>query len=199
MGGMVNTGGGVVKIMETAEKYTYKEYSVLGEANMGDRYELIDGVVYLMSPSASQVHQEISFEIAWQLGNFLRGKPCKAFTAPFDVCINAEGDDDRTTVQPDIIVVCDKSKLDGKRCNGAPDLIIEILSPSNRKHDLYTKFKAYMQAGVREYWIVDPDERIVTVNILVKGEYMAQVYDEKSIVPTHVLEGCTIDLNDVFV
>jgi len=187
-----------MKVMESAVKYTYTEYAALGEANRDIRYELIDGVIYYMSPGAAQPHQEIIGNLYLQLGNFLEGKPCKVFLPPFDVCLNAKGDKDRSTVQPDIMVVCDKSKLDGKRCNGAPDLLVEVLSPSNRRHDLFIKLNAYLKAGVREYWIVDPDDKTVAVHILKDGNYIINVFDEESIVPVHVLDGCEIDMKRVF-
>lgn len=187
-----------MKIMEAAEKYTYAEYAAFGEANPNERYELIDGVIYLMSAAPSRAHQTTSIRLATQLSNFLKGKSCDVFHAPFDVCLNAKGDKDKTTVQPDILVVCDKNKLDDKRCNGAPDFIIEILSLSNKKHDLITKYNAYLKAGVREFWIIDPDEKIVFVYILENDKYICQTYDETSIISVHVLEGCTLDMNEVF-
>jgi Uma2 family endonuclease len=170
----------------------------LSEKDATTKYELIDGVVYFMSPGASQAHQEVSRELFRQFANFLEGKPCKVFHPPFDVCLNALGDFDRTVVQPDILVVCDKSKLDGKRCNGAPDLIIEILSPSTKRHDIYRKFKAYLHAGVREYWVVDTDDKTIIVYVLRDGQYTADAYDEESAVPVHVLDGCVIDARKVF-
>ena len=187
-----------MKVMETAEKYVYSGYVALGEKNRDTRYELIDGVIYYMSPGASQPHQAINRELLRQFANFLIGKPCEVFHPPFDVCLNAMGDQDKTTVQPDILVVCDKSKLDGKRCNGAPDLIIEILSPSYRKHDMFIKFKAYLRAGVREYWIVDPEDKTVSVYLLKAGKYTSDVYDEEGSVPVSVLPGLEIDMRKVF-
>jgi len=187
-----------MKVMETAEKYIYTGYAALGDENRDIRYELIDGVIYFMSPGASQAHQTTSRELFLQLAIYLKGKPCEVFHPPFDVCLNAKGDEDSSTVQPDIIVVCDKSKLDGKRCNGAPDLIIEILSPSNKKYDLFIKFRAYLKAGVREYWVVDPDEKTVQTYILKGGKYMADAYSEESAVPVHVLPGLEIDMQKVF-
>ena len=187
-----------MEIKETAKKYTYADYAKIDDDK---RYEVIDGTVYLMSPGPVQSHQVISGELFGQLWSFLRGKLCMVFSAPFDVCLNAEGDNDRTVVQPDIIVVCDMSKLDGKRCNGAPDLIIEILSPSNRKHDMLRKFDKYLKSGVREYWIVDPEDKFITVYILKEGKYIARVYGEENedeFVPVHVLDGCRIVLKDVF-
>jgi segregation and condensation protein B len=136
------------------EYYTYADYLTWDDKV---RYELIDGMPYMMA-SPSQKHQEISGELFRQLGNFLLGKPCKPFHAPFDVRLNANKSDD-TVVQPDLLVVCDHSKLDGKSVNGAPDFIIEILSPSTMSYDLIIKLNKYMRSGVREYWVVDPESR----------------------------------------
>ena len=184
-----------LKLNETAERYTYEDYAGWDDEN---RYELIDGKVYIMSPAPAQVHQAISVRLLLKLGNFLDGKSCEVFHAPFDVCLNAAGDKDNTVVQPDIVVVCDNSKLDGKRCDGAPDLVIEILSPSTSNQDKVIKFKKYLQAGVREYWIVDPESRAVSVYVLDDGKYIASAYSDEETVPVHVLEGCQVDLRDVF-
>ena len=97
------------------------------------------------------------------------------------------------------MIICDKAKLDGKRCDGAPDMVIEILSPSTAKFDRLTKFNKYLQAGIREYWIVDPKDKIVTVNILEDGKYNSTVYEETDIILVHVLTACRISLPDVFV
>ena len=189
-----------LNLNETAERYIYEDYASWDDDN---RYELIDGVVYMMSPAPSQEHQRIIVEIAAQLWVFLKGKPCKVFAAPFDVCLNAAGDKDKTVVQPDIVVVCDKSKLDGKRCNGAPDMAVEILSPSTSKKDKVLKFDKYREAGVREYWIVDPEDKTIHVYILRDGEYIVKAYGiteevTTTEIPVHVLEGCLINIRDVF-
>jgi len=195
-----------MEIKETALKYgeyTYADYAGWDDEK---RYELIDGFVYMMS-SPSEAHQTISLELSRQLGNFLRGNPCKAFVAPFDVCLFGKGDSDTTVVQPDLLIVCDKSKLDGRRCNGAPDMVVEILSPSTASKDRLLKFKKYLEAGVKEYWIVDPAYMTVTVNILSDGVYTGQMYGiidedgktiEDSELPVHILDGCVIKLNDIF-
>ena len=134
-------------IPQKDERYTYLDYYSWDD---GERWELIDGVAYAMSPAPAPKHQTISRELLVQIANFLKGKPYEVFHAPFDVRLNADSDDD-TVMQPDIFVVCDKSKIDDKGCNGAPDMIIEILSPSTAKRDIVLKFNAYLQAGVREY------------------------------------------------
>jgi Uma2 family endonuclease len=172
--------------------YTYAEYL---EWDDGKRYELIDGVAYMMA-SPSTNHQIVSGEIFRQFSNFLLGKTCRVFAAPLDVRLFPQKDfSDDTVVQPDLLVVCDKTMLDKRGCNGAPDLIIEILSPSNDHSGMFKKFQKYLQAGVREYWIVDPDSRMIQVNILDKGCYVSNVYDGNAVVPVSVLPGLGIDLN----
>ena len=174
--------------------YTFADYMTW----TGDqRYELIGGESYLMSPVPNWRHQSISVELCTQLNNFLKGKQCKVFAAPFDVRLNAEDEDD-TVVQPDISVICDRSKLDDHGCVGAPDLIIEILSPSTTRHDRLVKFNLYLNAGVKEYWIVDPSDKHVLTNILDNGRYITSAYGDTDNLPVNVLPGCEIDLNAVF-
>ena len=181
--------------MEARKRYTYTDYASWNDEN---RCELIDGVAYMLSPAPGLVHQEILGVMHARLFNFLQGKPCKVFVSPFDVRLNAAGDNDDTVVQPDLVVICDKSKLDDKGCNGAPDMIIEILSPSTASRDRVLKFNKYLQAAVREYWIVDPESNSISVFILENGKYIASVYMEKDNIPVHVLEGCVINLTEVF-
>jgi len=176
------------------EHYTYNDYSSWDD---GIRYELIDGAVYAMSPAPSSAHQGVSMALSIQLGSYLKGKPCKVFAAPFDVRLNADTFDD-TVVQPDIVVICDQEKLSGTGCTGAPDLVIEITSPSTARNDRLIKFNLYQQYGVREYWIVDPDTKSVTVHILESGKYITSAYADTDSVAVHVLDGCTIDLTEVF-
>ena len=175
-------------------RYTYADYCTWDD---GERWELIDGVPYAMSPAPRPGHQSVIGEIYRQMANFLKGKPCKVFTAPFDVRINAKDNDD-TVVQPDISVICDRAKIDDKGCNGAPDLIVEVLSPSSARHDKLVKFNVYQRAGVREYWIVDPDSKTVAVYLLEGGRFVASAYGETDTLPVSVLEGCGINLAEVF-
>jgi Uma2 family endonuclease len=184
-----------MELKETAEKYLFSDYESWDDDN---RYELIDGKVYLMSPAPSIEHQAISGEVFSQLRNFLRGKPCMAFMAPVDVCLNGKGDGDDTIVQPDVLVLCDKSKLDKKRVNGAPDMVVEILSPSSASRDSILKMNKYLNAGVREYWIVDPESKKVYTNLLSNGKYILEVYTETDTVPVGILEGCQIDMKEAF-
>ena len=183
-----------VKYQEDGRLYTYADYASWDEDS---RCELIDGVIYMMS-SPSRRHQGIIVELSYQLTSFLKGKPCKVFIAPFDVCLSTAGDKDRTVVQPDVLVVCDKSKLESKRCNGAPDMVIEVLSPSTASKDKVRKLNKYLEAGVKEYWIVDPADRTVSVCLLESGNYVIKGYTDEGTAPVSILEGCSIDLAEVF-
>jgi Uma2 family endonuclease len=152
-----------------------------------------------MMPSPARIHQKISRELILQFGNFLKGKPCELYAAPFDVRLFPKKDlSDTTVVVPDILVVCDQSKLDDRGCIGAPDLIIEILSPSNIAHDTIRKFRKYLAAGVREYWIVNPAQKTVDVHTLDSGRYITMLYEAEEDIPVTVLPGCIIKLRDVF-
>ena len=127
----------------------------------GQRAELIDGVIYDMAPP-SRIHQKLISQFTKVVGKYIDDKnaSCEIYPAPFAVFLNK---DDKTYVEPDISVICDKNKLTDKGCSGAPDFIIEIVSPSSRKMDYSTKNTAYSNAGVREYWIVDPEKERTTV------------------------------------
>ena len=178
--------------------YTYTDYCTWGD---DERWELIDGVPYAMAPAPSVGHQSVCVKLATQLENFLEGHPCKVLVAPVDVRLNADDADD-TVVQPDVLVVCDESKFgkDGKAIIGAPDFIIEVLSPSSAKRDLIIKKKLYGEHGVREYWAVDPELKAVMTYVHMDGiGYVARSYGEQdTTVPVEILEGCTIDLTKVF-
>lgn len=174
------------------EYYTFEEWAELPESF---RAELHDGVLVAMG-EPTRKHQEIFGEIFNQLYNFLKGKPCKVYATPFGVRLNEKED---TVFEPDITVVCDKSKLEHRGiCHGAPDMVVEILSPSTSRIDKVYKFNKYLEAGVREYWIVDQEFDFVQVHILRDGSYITRMYSKESRVPVSVLEGCVINLEDVF-
>lgn len=178
--------------------YTYADLLTWDD---GSRYELYYGQpVALASPSS--VHQEISMELSTQLHTYLKDKRCKVYAAPFDVRLFEENGDSPedvdTVVQPDITVVCDPEKVDKKGVHGAPDMVIEILSPTTAQYDMLWKFNLYRKAGVREYWIVDPDARVVSVYTLNNGQYIAAAYGADSSIRVSVLEGCSIDMTAVF-
>ena len=185
-----------------AEKDRYTFADVLAWDD-GERAELIDGEVFLMAPAPARIHQGISGEIFRQIANYLEGKRCLVYHAPFDVRLfEKDGDDPEdvdTVVEPDITVVCDLSKLDDRGCKGAPDMVVEILSPSTQRHDRLVKLGLYQRAGVREYWIVSPEERSVQVFLLSDGLLLPhEVYDREGIAKVNVLDGCFIELSKVF-
>ena len=180
---------------EPGKHYTYADYYTWKD---GRRYELIDGTAYLMEPAPQWGHQDIASQLNILIGVFLQGKPGKVFQSPFDVRLNVDAGDD-TVLQPDLVVFCDHSKLSGTGCVGAPDMVVEILSPSSRSRDSVLKFNQYLKAGVREYWIVDPESKSVQAFILKNGEYSGTTYAGADEAPVHVLEGCVIRLADVFV
>jgi len=171
--------------------YTYVQWLDL---DIEGRSELIDGQVYMEADPSSR-HQEIQSELIIQIGNFLRGKPCQVYPSPFGVRLNKNKD---TAFEPDIVVLCDHSKRRDRGCEGAPELIIEILSPSTEKKDRVLKYNEYMQAGVKEYWIVDPVHNQVMANRLIGSKYITSIYFEKDVAPIQVLQGCEIDLSLVF-
>lgn len=138
--------------------YTIEDIYTLPD---GQRAELIDGTMYMMAPP-KRIHQEIVIELSTVINTYIKKKrgECKVYPAPFAVFLNS---DDKNYVEPDISVICDKTKLTDDGCNGAPDWIIEVVSPSSRRMDYILKLFKYRSAGVREYWIVDPDKNRVTV------------------------------------
>ena len=164
--------------------------------------ELIDGQVLLMAPPSTR-HQWTNMDLGRQFSTFLIGKKCRAFQAPFGVRLFEEKgdtpDDVDTLVEPDLTVVCDASKIDKRGCRGAPDLVVEILSPSTARRDRLTKRELYEEAGVREYWIVDPDRETVQVYVLRDGKYLPpRSYPKDTPVPSEVLPGFVADLTTVF-
>jgi Uma2 family endonuclease len=183
-------------------RYTYTDYLEFEEGD-GKHYEIVDGDVYMMA-APLRLHQGICMILSAKLFNFLEGKPCEVYSAPFTVRLFPQKDmSDDTVVEPDITVVCDPSKLDDRGCNGAPDLIIEVLSPSEPQRDLLVKYRKYQKAGVREYWIVDPGiddplEQTIRVCLLRDGNYVTSEHQKDEIISVTVLPGCEIDLKEVF-
>ena len=176
--------------------FTYADYKSweLGET---ERFEIIYGEAYAMSAPNEQ-HQLILGELFSQFHAFLRGKPCKVFPAPYDVRLFYQEDEsDDTVVQPDISVVCGEKKRGIEGCRGAPDLVIEILSPSNNAIEMDRKFKLYQKAGVREYWVVDPENNGLTVFHF--GETPGFfIYKSTDTVPVAAFPGLNINLEQVF-
>lgn len=177
------------------QTFTLSEYLALPE---NDRMEILEGMPYLLaSPSVS--HQQTAGAFYVALHTALSGKPCQAFIAPLDVFLDEADERKPTVVQPDVFVVCDRKKLDDRGCHGAPDLIIEVLSPGTRQHDLVRKMNLYRRYGVREYWTVEAELGTVLQYVLDdKGYRLAGAYEKGDKVPVQVLEGCTIYLDEIF-
>ncbi len=156
-----------------------------------------------MSPAPKRVHQEVSAFISNKVFNFLEGKNCKVYVAPFDVRLTKKNKKDElitTVVQPDICIICDLEKLDDKGCIGAPDIIVEILSPGNNKKELKYKYEVYEENGVKEYWIIHPEQKTFMAYILNgKGKYeptKLKTMGDK--ITTPVLPGFILDLDKAF-
>ena len=188
-------------VVKPDQKWTYADYCNWPD---DERWELIDGIAYAMSPAPSRRHQEMSGEVFRQIANHLKGTPCKVYAAAFDVRLPdfSEQSDDgiETVVQPDIVVVCDPSKLDDKGCKGAPDLVVEILSPATGGKDLTVKYDLYERHGVKEYWIIHPAEQTLLVYKLNEDRKYgsADRYSNNSRVLVPLLGSMEIDLAEVF-
>ena len=177
--------------------YTYSDYLAW---KFKERVELIKGKVFKMAAPSSQ-HQFISVDLCGIFWQHFKNKPCKVVAAPFDVRLPIpKGKKIYTVVQPDLCVICDKNKIDKRGAIGAPDLIVEILSPNNSKRDLYDKFKLYEEAGVKEYWIVRPDEKTVFIYVLNKeGKYIGlEPFTEENKLKSVVFKNLEIDLKKIF-
>ncbi len=170
---------------------TLEQYEALPE---DVRAEVFDGHIYYMA-SPSQIHQSILLELSTLLNSYVKSRKgnCKVFPAPFDVKLS---DNPLTIVQPDIMIVCDKDKLDGNRCNGAPDFIIEIVSPGNPSDDYIRKTYYYKNYGVREYWIVDSKRRMVTVNYFEEDLLNIQ-YSFESTIKVNIYDDLYINFPDI--
>lgn len=160
--------------LDLSERYSYADYF---RWKFQERVELLRGWIHQMSPAPTPKHQLVSGNLFWQIKSFFKGRPCKVFTAPFDVRLpdskKQKGDElVFTVVQPDICVVCDAGKIDSRGCIGAPDLVIEILSPGNTKKEMGIKFDLYEESGVREYWLAEPSEKVIYVYVLKEGKFI---------------------------
>jgi len=188
--------------LDLNKRYTYADYLTW----LDDKSrELINGFIKMM-PAPRDIHVDVSYNISWQLGAILKrnNSKCKVRPAPFDVRFPKNGETDNakiyTVVQPDISVICDLSKLDENGCLGAPDMIVEVLSPSTAKKDWNEKFALYEEHGVREYWIVHPTDKTIHAFVLQNdGKYnTGTLYERKGKVPVHVFDNYLIDLDDIF-
>ena len=179
--------------------YTYADYF---NWQFEDRVELIKGRIFKMSPAPNSIHQRLSSDIHGQLWSFLKGKKYRVFSAPFDVRLPRKSKEDKdivTVLQPDICVICDLSKIDTKGCIGAPDIVVEILSPGNNATELKNKYEVYEESGVKEYWIVSPQNNTFIIYTLINGKYDAsRLMVAGDVVTSSVLDGFSLDLAELF-
>lgn len=187
-------------IRKQEQRYTYKDYLTWDEE---ERWELLDGIPYNMSPAPSRKHQECVGELYRHFANYLEGKKCQAFIAPFEVCLllnnQSSNEEIENVVQPDVLIVCNEKKLNDRGCKGSPDLVVEVLSPATAKKDRNEKLKLYEQAGIKEYWIVDPIHETIEVFALQNGKYgHAETYSNIDELQVGIFEDLMIDLKNIF-
>lgn len=194
--------GPIEKLEDLDFSLTYN-YSNYLNWFFSDRVELLKGKIFKMSPAPSRFHQQISGKVFIELALYLRNKPCKVYAAPFDVRFPKDSKADKdiyTVLQPDICVICDLSKLDDKGCIGAPDIVVEILSPGNNKKELLNKYKIYEEFGVREYWIISSSEKtFLKYTLNDEGKYKpSRLFTLSEEITSDALPGFKLDLDEVF-
>ena len=177
-----------------------KEYTVddIYDLPEGERAELIDGRWYAMA-TPSRVHQRISQQLSYEVESYIRknGGDCQVYTAPFAVFLK---DDNKNYLEPDISVICDKSKLDDKGCHGSPDIVMEVLSPSTKDRDLGVKLYLYRESGVREYWAINPDLGVSTVYFFSLENENAEIINQipfDAEASSKVFEGFSVKLSEL--
>jgi Uma2 family endonuclease len=183
--------------LDLSKRYTYTDYV---SWQFKERVEILKGWVMKMSPAPSVTHQKISWNLSFKLAKYLKNKDCDAFTAPIDVRLNATSAKKiYSVVQPDIIVVCDKEKIDEQGCNGAPDLVIEIASPGNSKRELRTKFQLYEENFVKEYWVINYIEQQLFQYYLKDGKFeLSKIHFNEDTLSCHIFPSLKIKLKDLF-
>lgn len=175
--------------------YSYADYLVW---KIKERVELLKGKIFEMSVP-SPIHQEVSGNLQGALFVFLKNNKCKLYTAPFDVRFPQKGESQvYTVVQPDLCVVCDLEKIDSKGCVGAPDLVVEILSPGNFKKEMKSKFALYQEEGVREYWVVDPERELVFVYVAENKKFRPTLPITDDYVRSTIFPNFSIHTADIF-
>jgi Uma2 family endonuclease len=188
-----------ISALDLNKQYSYADYLTW---QLKERIELIKGRIFKMTPAPARKHQKISGKLFTSFSNYFFQHDCDVYSAPFDVRFPSGKDDSQTytVVQPDISVICDKSKLDDRGCVGAPDLIVEILSPATSKKDAKDKFQLYEETGVKEYWMVDPDTKLLDIFILEDDNkyHFAGKYTEDDVVKVNIFPELEIDLKEVF-
>lgn len=187
--------------LDLTKSYTYADYLTW---NFQERLEILKGKIFKMSPAPSRKHQEISIELTGIFYNYFKKTPCNVYVAPFDVRLKnfkkSTSDKEITTVlQPDICVICDKEKLDDRGCIGAPDLIIEILSPGNSKKEMDIKFDLYEENAVKEYWIVEPFQKSILIYTLQNDKYIGlKPIAEEGLVHSPLFPELSFNVEEIF-
>lgn len=187
--------------LDVNKRYSYADYLMW---ELQERVELIKGKIYKMSPAPGTEHQKISRQLSLRIFQYFDKKECQAFSAPFDVRLpkkeKSNDEETFTVVQPDLCVICDPEKLDERGCHGAPDLIIEILSPGNSKKEMREKYEVYQETGVREYWLVNPTDKTVLVYVRSEvGQFVGlQPMTEDQEARAAIFPDLKIDLKEVF-
>lgn len=187
--------------LDLSKTYSYADYL---QWTFEDRLELIKGKIFKMTPAPNLYHQDISAIISGELYSYLKGKSCKVYAAPFDVRFpqKTDGQSDKkifTVLQPDICVICDLSKLDNRGCVGAPDIVVEILSPGNNQKELRNKYEIYETHGVKEYWIVSPQDETFLKYTLIEGHYLpSKMMTIGDVITSDILPGFELNLETVF-
>lgn len=186
--------------LDFSKSYSYADYLTW---LFDERVELIKGKIFKMSPVPLNIHQRVSSNLHGLIWTHLKRKKCKVYASPFDVRFVKSVENETlisTVVQPDLCVICDENKLDEKGCLGAPDLIIEIVSPHSAKRDIHDKFDLYQEFGVREYWIVYPNNKSVQVFLLnQEGKYESVgVYENQETIKVNTLIDLELTLEEIF-
>ena len=180
---------------EENRQYTYADYLTWEGP---ERYQLLYGEAFMMA-SPSMAHQAILMELSTQVNIWLRGKPCRVFAAPLDVRLFPVDDNsDDTVVQPDLLVVCDRTKFAIGSVNGPPDLAVEIISPSTHGKEFLLKFNAYLDAGVREYWVILPGQKVVQVHVYENGHFIYSDFKGDAVITSVVLPGFSLELKTLW-
>lgn len=191
--GMVREAASIYNIQKQQGEFTIEDYYQLPD---DARVELIDGVFYDMAVP-TQVHQQISFRIGMSIDKYIQEKkgPCIVHALPMDVQLDR---DNKTMIQPDVLVLCDRGKIRKRSLYGAPDFVVEVLSPSTKKKDITIKLRKYKNAGVREYWIVDPDKKVVYVYEFGECDFpIIYTFDDK--IPVGIFGGeCEVDFAEIY-
>ncbi|WP_373494409.1 Uma2 family endonuclease [Aquiflexum sp.] len=184
---------------QSGRRYTYADYLTW---QMDEMVELIKGKIFRQAAAPRSNHQRVSGTVFNSLFNFLKGRKCEVFAAPFDVRLpvkSKKNEDIDTVVQPDICVICDSEKIDEFGCVGAPDLVLEILSPGNNKKELQNKYEVYEESGVKEYWVIHPNECTLIIYTLIEDKYStSKILTMGDFAKSKAIEGFELDLSEVF-